>query len=143
MSRHWCGPRSAATTPRHCQLCGLHGSLCPDPANIELCCQQSPLGDSAYFCSQPLYHQANWQPGTGDDIAARRSSSLACNSKHDGRSRLPGATLRTHPSMSIPWRFPEMVFTLVNPAWESSNMVPTLMILASRVSTGRLCGPSI
>jgi hypothetical protein len=45
--------------------------------------------------------------------------------------------------MSIPWRLPEMVFILVNPARESSDMIPILIMPASGVSSGRLCGPGI
>ena len=69
------------------------------------------------------------------------SSSLACNSKHGGSSCLHRATLRAHPSMSTTWLLSEMVFTMVNPARESSAMIAILIMLASRVSSGRLCDP--
>jgi hypothetical protein len=69
------------------------------------------------------------------------SSSLACNSKHGGSSCLHRATLRAHPSMSTTWLLSEMVFTMVNPARESSAMIAILIMLASGVSSGRLCDP--
>jgi hypothetical protein len=69
------------------------------------------------------------------------SSSVACNSKYGGSSCLHRATLRAHPSMSTTWLLSEMVFTTVNPARESSAMIAILIMLASRVSSGRLCDP--